>query len=204
MTAVSTMDDRGVSLVILMTAVVVILGLTGAVASLVRIDTSISMNYRRSVELLYAAEAALELAVHDLGGVRSWDQMLRGRPVSRRWSSEPRVVMIDGTVFDLTQVTAELLRSRRQAAGSPVWRFAGQIQLESVASVPFSTEPTVVAVWLADDLEDSDDDPLSDSNMRLQVYAAAFGAGRSRRAIQATVRRHLVGWVELTSWWVVR
>ena len=204
MTAGLNTGNRGVSLVILMMAIVVILGLTGSVVSLVRIDTSIAMNYRRSVGLLYAAEAALELVVQDFGRVGSWDQVLRGRTTSRLWSRDPRVVMIDGTVLDLAQVTADLLRGRGVATRSAVWRFAGQTQLESVSRVQFSSEPNVVAVWLSDDLEDNDGDPLSDSNMRLSVYAVAFGAGRSRRAIQATVRRHVAGWVEVTSWRLVR
>ena len=78
------------------------------------------MNYRRSVGLLYAAEAALELVVQDLGRVGSWDQVLRGRTTSRLWSRDPRVVMIDGTVLDLAQVTADLLRGRGVATRSAV------------------------------------------------------------------------------------
>ena len=112
--------------------------------------------------------------------------------------------MIDGAVLDLEQVTADMRRGRGEAKGGALWRFSGQTRLESVSQVQFTPEPNVVAVWFSDDLEDTDGDPLRDSNMRLSVYVGAFGARQSQRAIQATVRRHIAGWVEVTSWRLIR
>ena len=181
MSAVATAGDRGVGLIITMMVMLVILGLTGAVMSLATTETAVAMNYRRSVELLYASEAALELVIQDLDLVRSWDQLLRGRPSSGFWSADARVLMIDGTVLDLAQVTVDLQRARDDSTPSSRWSLVGHARLNAVTRVESWSEPHVVAVWLSDDPRDIDGDPRSDSNARLVVYAAAFGSGLTQR-----------------------
>ena len=68
MNRVMMTSDRGVGLAITMMVMLVIVGLTGTVISLATTHTAVAANYRRSLELLYAAEAALELVVQDLDG----------------------------------------------------------------------------------------------------------------------------------------
>ena len=151
--------DRGVGLVIVMMVMLVIVGLTGPVMSLATTQTAVAANYRRSLELLYAAGAALELVVQDLGRAGSWEH---------------------------------------------AWRFFGRAQPQVVAPGGSWSEPQVVAVWLANDVRAIDVDPGEDGPPQLIAYAVAFGSGLSHRAVQATIRRHVAGWVEVTSWRVAR
>ena len=203
MTAV-TMGDRGVGLVIIMMVMLVVVGLTGSVVSLAMTQTAIAANYRRSLELLYDAEAALELVVQDLGHVGSWEHTLRGDSPSRIWSTDTRVRMVDGTVLDLRRVTVDLQRARGDTTDSSRWRLVGHAQPGAVAPVGSWSKTQVVAVWLANDPRAIDVDGRGDSPSQLVAYAAAFGSGLSHRAVQATVRRHVEGWVEVTSWRVAR
>ena len=196
--------DRGVGLVIMMMVMLVIVGLTGTVMSLATIQTAVAANYRRSLELLYAAEAALELVVQDLGCAGSWKHALHGRPPSRIWLTDVRVPMVDGVVLDLARVTVDLQRTRGDATASSPWCFVGHAQPNVVAPVGSWSEPQVVAVWLANDVRAIDVERPDDDPTQLVAYAAAFGSGLSHRAVQATVRRHVTGWVEVTSWRVAR
>lgn len=204
MNRVMMADDRGVGLVIVMMVMLVIVGLTGPVMSLATTQTAVAANYRRSLELLYAAEAALELVVQDLGRAGSWERAWRGHPPSGIWLTDDRVPMIGGAVLDLAHVTADLQRTRDDATASSRWRFFGRAQPQAVAPGGSWSEPQVVAVWLANDVRAIDVDPGEDGPTQLIAYAAAFGSGLSHRAVQATIRRHVAGWVEVTSWRVSR
>lgn len=196
--------DRGVGLVIIMMVMVAMLGLTGAVISLATTQTAVVVNYRRSMELLYAAEAALELVIQDLGRPGAWDRALRGHPTSQRWSTDAHARMVDGTVLDLMQVTGELRRASATLTPSSWWRLAGHARFSTVAPVRVWTEADVAAVWLSNARGGVEDGSESESRTRLVVHVAAFGPSVAWRAVRATVRRHAEGWVEVVLWRVVR
>ena len=97
------------------------------------------------------------------------------------------------------------LISRRDDTGAPrAWTLYGTISLDRLISFDVSPGPLVVVVWLADDPGDADGASLTDSNDTLVVYAAAFGRGFARRSIRTVIRRREEGWVEVSSWRVVR
>ena len=197
-------SDRGVGLVITMMVMLVVTGLTGMLMSLSMTQTAVVVNYRRSLELLYAAEAALELVVKDLGRVGSWDRASRGHLPSRVWLTDARVSLSDGAVLDFARVTADLQRTQGGTVAPSRWHFIGHAQPAAVAPVGSWGEPQVVAVWLTSDARAIDVDSHTGDPAQLVAYAAAFGSGLSHRAVQATVRRHVSGWVEVTSWRVAR
>ena len=129
---------------------------------------------------------------------------MRGHPPSRIWSNDARVPMVDGIVLDLARVTVDLQRTRGDATASSRWHFVGHARPHAVAPVGSWNELQIVAVWLAIDVRAIDVDRRNDDPTQLVVYVAAFGSGLSHRAVQATVRRHVAGWVEVTSWRVAR
>ena len=192
--------DRGVGLVIVMMVMLVIVGLTGTVLFMASTHTAVAVNYRRSLELLYAAESALELLVQDLGRGGAWEHAARGHPPDPIWLADTQVTLAGGEVLDLARVTVDLPRTRSDGAASSGWHFVGHAQPKVMAPVGSWSEPQVVAVWLANDARAID----VDRPAQLVVYAAAFGSGQSHRAVQATVHRHVEGWVEVTSWRVAR
>ena len=194
--------DQGIGLVIVMMVMLVLLGLTGAVMSLATTQTAVVVNYRRSMELLYAAEAGLELVVQDLGRPGAWDRALRGHPTSRRWSADTHIRLVDGTVLDLSQVTGESRRTGTILTPPSLGRFAGQARFSAMAPVGAWGEAHVAAVWLSNPRGGIEDDG-GESQTRLVVHVAAFGSGVAWRAVRATVHRH-AGWVEVVSWRVAR
>ena len=120
------------------------------------------------------------------------------------WLTDARVPMSDGGALDLDQVTVDLQRTRGGPATPSRWHFVGHAQPGAVAPVGSWGEPQVVAVWLSSDARVIDVDRRTGDHAQLVAYAAAFGSGLSHRAVQATVRRHVSGWVEVTSWRVAR
>ncbi len=50
--------------------------------------------------------------------------------------------------------------------------------------------PTFVAVWVADDLSETDGDALIDGNETLTLHARAYGPSNSRKIVEATVARN--------------
>ena len=196
--------EREIGLVVTMMVVLLILGLTGAMMPLAMMETAVAANHRRSVQLLYAADAALELTVSELGRLGAWDGVLRRGATSSHWSRARRVTLLDGTVLDAGAVTGELRRLRRVAGAPLSWTFFGHTSLARLTSIEGLPGPLVVAVWLADDPGDPDRAPLIDSNGTLVVYAAAFGRASAHRSIRAVVHRQANGWVQVSSWRVVR
>ena len=197
-------DQSGIGLVVTMMAVLLMLGLTGAVIPLTTTETAVATNHRRSIQLLYAAEAALEVTISDLGKLRAWDDVLRMGRASSLWSPATHVTLVDGMVLDLSDATRDL-QGRRDATGAPlVWTLLGSLSLDRLIPFDVSPGPLVAVVWLADDPGDADGVALTDSNGTLVVYAAAFGRGLARRSIRAVIRRRDEGLVEVSSWRVVR
>ena len=50
--------------------------------------------------------------------------------------------------------------------------------------------PTFVAVWVADDLSETDGNALIDGNETLTLHARAYGPSNSRKIVEATVARN--------------
>ena len=71
-------SERGVVLVITMMALLVLVGLTGALIPLTSTETSIVANHCRAVQILYAADAALEWVIQDLQREPSWTACSQG------------------------------------------------------------------------------------------------------------------------------
>ena len=95
-------DETGIGLVVAMMAVLLMLGLAGAVIPLTTTETAVATNHRHSLQLLYAAEAALEVTISELGRLGAWDDVLRMGAASSLWSRATHVTLVDGIVLDLS------------------------------------------------------------------------------------------------------
>ena len=51
------------------------------------------------------------------------------------------------------------------------------------------TAPPYVVVWIADDVDEVDGDPATDTNDVVMIHAEAFGTRGGRRAVEATIQR---------------
>lgn len=204
--------QRGIALilVILVTSFLSAIGL--GLALIVAMDRLATGNLRGSVALLYAADAAIELATRDLAHVADWSLALSGAVRSPFADGEPSGVRAipGGGGIDLTAATNQLncgrdsectveqmesnTRERPWGANNARWRLFAYGPVGNI--VHFARpSPCYLAVWLADDAREDDEDPLSDAEQDapghgvLRVRAAAYGPLETRRTIEAEVVR---------------
>ena len=170
--------------------------LGGVLVVLVATETHISANHRDALEALYVADAGIERAIGDLRTLSGWQAVPGASPSSepsdfRDGEAAPR--LSDGTILDLARLTVE-----RQAGSNavhpagpdrPIWRLFAHAPIGRLMPAGVIRSPAYVVVWIADDVDDGDGDPLRDSNGVLVVRAEAFGLRGLRRRIEATVAR---------------
>lgn len=196
--------ERGIALLVTMMAALLLVAMVGTLAPLATIETAVGVNQRRSVQGLYAAEAALALAAGELGASPDWNGVLNGAAQSTFRSGSLAPAMPDGSHVDLSART-----DRLRAGGGLEWRLFAHGPLADWAPVPDGYEPWLVAVWIADDPADPDPDGRRDGNDAIVARASAFGARGASRAVEATLVRQTAGSppvarVRLSSWRIVR
>jgi type IV pilus assembly PilX-like protein len=186
--------QNGAALVcaLMITALLGTLG--GALVVLVATETLISAHHRDALEALYAADGGIERAIGDLQTLSDW-QSVPGTAAGaaptdfRDGATAPRLA--DGTMLDLARLTLE--RQADSNAGYPAgsdrpnWRLFAHAPIDRLMPAGVIRSPTYVVLWIADDVDDGDGDPLRDSNGVLVVHAEAFGLRGVRRRIEATL-----------------
>jgi hypothetical protein len=208
---------RGIALVlaIMVTSFLTAIGL--GLALIVTMDRLATGNLRGSVALLYAADAALELAARDLLLLEDWNAALSGQSRSAFTDGEPlgtRAVP-GGWTVDLDAATHQLncgraaactdlqmnanSRERPWGPNNARWRLYAYGPMGKIVQFARPAE-CYLAVWVADDSGEADEDPESDAaedqpgHGVLRLRAEAYGAAGARRAIEAElVRRCLDG-----------
>jgi len=193
-------------LLVALVLLLAVAGLAGAIVPLVVSEIEASANHRRAMQMLYAAEAAAEHALHELRGIRDWSEVLDGRRASRFRSANLQPRLADGTTVDLTRVSGMLPATEAvwlpdtTRSPPPVFlhgRFDRLVR-RSAPSVLY------VVVWVRDGPVDDDPEVSTAFNNALVLYAACLGPGLAQRVVRVVARRREAGWVEAVSWRVVR
>jgi len=192
-------NEQGTALIVALMAVMLLTALGAVVVMVSRTETAIANNYRNSQEALYAADAAIDRVVQDLLMVPRWNDMLAGINVSSTTSSftdgsaAASKNLPGGGKITLTSATAELQAITDAAdewgLNDPQWKLFAWGPLSDIASGVAIDSPMYVAVWVADDPAETDDDPLSDTNGTLTLHAVAIGPSGTRKVIEVTVAR---------------
>jgi hypothetical protein len=195
------------------------LGLLLATAS----ERLTSANYLDSVEALNAADAALELAAHDLARIADWDRVLDGTirsSLTDGGAGGPR--NIGGSAFNLTTLTNQLTcgrptdcsdarvavstANRPWGTNNPRWQLFVHGPLRQFAPAPHPLADAYVVVWIGDDAREVDGNPLVDGGGAegqgrdvVRAHAESFAAGGARRAIEADLVRQ-EGGIRVQSW----
>lgn len=204
--------QRGIALilVILVTSFLSAIGL--GLAMIVVMDKLATGNLRGSIGLLYAADAAIELAARDLFQLPDWDLALSGAVRSTFDDGEPSGVRAipGGGAIDLTAASNQLncgresdcsvadmesnTRERPWGANNARWQLYAYGPVGKIAHFA-RPSPCYLAVWVADDAREEDGDPFRDASEDaaghgvLRLRAEAFGPLGSRRAIEAELVR---------------
>jgi len=206
-------SQRGIALimVVLVTAFLSALGLGLLLA--VFMDRLATGNMANSVAMLYAADAAIEIAARDLAQLDDWDVVLSGTERSRFTDGAAGGVrgLPGGGSVDLTVATnmlncgkattctaAQLVANSKErpwAANNPRWRLFAHGPMEQLSQFA-RPAPCYLVLWVADDGRELDGNPLADEAVEdapghgiVRVHAEAYGPAGSRRAIDAELTR---------------
>jgi hypothetical protein len=206
-------DERGAALITALLATMLLTALGMAAVLVSNTETMITSNYRRSSETLYAADAAIERVIQDLLMVPRWNDALAGASaagpaapdISQERSSfaygtasgdTALSIPVGGTVTlccGTTSVSMQLQQETNSAnlwgANNPAWRLYSWGPLISVLPTQTIDSDVFVAVWIADDPSETDDDPLADTNGVLTLHAEAYGGAGARKIVEVTVAR---------------
>ena len=207
--------QRGIALilVVLVTSFLSAIGL--GLALIVIMDRLATGNLRGSVAMLYAADAAIELAARDLAMIEDWSPALAGQSMSSFIDEGPvgglRAIP-GGGVVDLTAATNLLncgkaapcttaqmdanSKERPWGANNARWQLYAYGPFTGIAQLA-RPAPCYLAVWVADDPREVDADPLTDAggvgtpgHGVVRLRAEAYGPTGARRAIEAELVRH--------------
>ena len=189
------------------------------------IERQVSAAYGSSAGVFYAADAALEVAFQELSQVPDWNAVLTGAASTFVDGLAGPRVLPDGSLLDLGQETdaancgrspcsladMQLVTAARPwGANSPIWRLYAHAPLGNLSPGVIDSN-VYVAVWVADDPLETDGQPLVDGDTGsgpnpgagvLQVLVKAYGAGGTRRTLEATLKRdasrtRVLSWREL-------
>ena len=206
---------EGIALVMTLMASVVLLTIAGVLAPLASTEVTIAANHRRAIEGIYAAEAALEWTVGELGSSPAWRAALAGNARSGVWAGPPELVLADGSRVLLEDHTSDLRRNGAGPSGAGrglAWALFAHGPLTRLMPLPAGYGEWHVAVWLA--AEPGPPAPGAPvAGGTVIVHAAAFDPGRGHRAVQADLVRVVpplpeegaaTEYLQLLSWRVVR
>lgn len=187
--------EEGTALIIALMAVLLLTALGATVIMVTSTETSISNNYRNSQEALYAADGAVERVVQDLLMVPRWNDILTGASQSSfvDGGMAEEKTLPGGGRMTLTAATTQL-QSESDALGNwglnnPQWRLFAWGPIADMLPNDQIDSPIYVAVWIADDPAETDDDPTADTNGTLTLHAEALGPSGTRKVIEVTVAR---------------
>ena len=204
-------DDSGMALVATLMAMTLMAALATMLATLTITETRIAALDQAGSEALYAADAAVELAIDGLARAPDWNLVLSGQALSQFVDGAPAGVrtLPDGSSFDFAAETNVLRCGRPQAcspaevsivtaerpwgANNPFWQpyLFGRL----AALLPSAPDAYVVA-WVADDPAEDDGDPLRDGDLAgnagrgiIRLIGHAYERTGVRRVLEATIQR---------------
>lgn len=192
--------ERGSALVIALMAIMLLSALGATVVMVGRTESTISANYRNSQEALYAADAGIERVVQDLLMVPRWNDILGGTVQSAfvdgamtsiktlPWGGG-RTTLCCAAASATGQLQAETDARNAWPGNNPVWRLYAWGPLAQMLTNTAIDSPMYLAVWIADDPAETDNDPLSDTNGVLTLRAEAVGPSGAHKTIEVTVAR---------------
>jgi hypothetical protein len=216
---------------VLIVVLAAMLLLTAVAAALTMASTSevmVASNFRRSIEVLYAADLAVERAMSDLAMLTSWDGVLDGTVRSSVVDGYPlgTRMMPDGSSIDLSTVV-NVANCRRATActdaemdlvtlerpwgrNNPRWQPYAYGPVANLAPGIAGDSPYYAIVMVGDDPSETDQEPLQDGltdetgARTIALRSEAFGPRRAHRIVDVIVARTANGHLRVVSWRALR
>jgi len=219
-------DERGVALIIALLAMMLMTALGMALMLVSETETLIGANYRDSVEGSYVADAGIERVMQDVLSIPDWNTILaspdnvRAGVTSGFIDDTVTPTLADGRTISLISATNMINCNktttcsdtdmdandgeRQWNKNNPRFRLFAWGPINDLNPTATLNSPFYVAVWIADDGAENDDNPSIDGNPPsaawpdmdknagagvLTLRAEAFGPNGAHRVIETTVAR---------------
>jgi hypothetical protein len=192
-------NDEGTALIIALMSMLLLTALAAAVVMVSSTEVKIAGNYNNAQETLYAADAAVERVVQDLLLIPRWNDILSGSvksalidgsdSVSKAVPGGSRILLCCSATSATGQIQALTDTANLWGANNPQWKLFAYAPLKDMLPDVEIDSPSYIAVWIADDPAEIDDDPLADTNGTLTLHAEAFGPTGTHKVIEVTVAR---------------
>ncbi len=195
-------NEEGAALIIALMSMLLLTALAAAVVMVSSTEVKIAGNYNNGQETLYAADAAVERVVQDLLLIPRWNDILSGSVKSSLIDGAASttktvpgggVILLCDVACSPNTATGQLQASTDTlnlwGANDPQWKLFAYAPLKDMLPDVEIDSPSYVAVWIADDPAEIDDDPLADANGTLTLHAEAFGPTGTHKVIEVTVAR---------------
>ena len=221
--------DDGIAMLMAMAATLLISALGVALVLSTSAEAVIASNFRDATECAYAAGAALERALDDLGAATDWNAVLTGAARSTFVDGAPSGTrtLVDGSTIDLERAVnladcgsirpcsdAEMdaVTSRRPwGSNNPRWQLYAYGRFSDMLPGQMIDSPYYVMVMVGDDPSETDGKPLEDGADAagagiVALRAEAFGPRGAHRSVEMTVARPAAGQpgLRVLSWREVR
>ena len=206
--------EHGIALIVSMMAMLLMSALGGALILMTTTEAKIARNYRNHSESLYAADAALERAVDDLGAIPDWNALLAGTSTSTFVDGTPSGTrtLADGTTLDIGEALSmancakvtpcspadmdAVTLERPWGPNNPRWRLFAYGKVSEMLPTGTVNSPFYVIVMVGDDPSENDNDPLHDGVSEvnpgagvLAVRAEAWGSSGAHKVLELTLAR---------------
>jgi len=192
-------NEDGIALIIALMAMMLLTALAAGLVMVTNTESKISANYRNGQEALYAADGGAERVVEELLLIPRWNDILSGGVQSAfidGASTGAKEIPGGGTVTlccganSITgQLQADTDAVSNWGANNPQWRLFAWGPLGDMLPNNAIDSPMYVAVWIADDPAETDNNPIADANGTLNLHAEAYGPNGTRKVIEVTVAR---------------
>jgi hypothetical protein len=210
-------QEDGAAVILAVMASGLLLAAGTAIVLTTTVESSIASAFRGRYEVLYAADAGLELAISDLRNVTDWSPILSGlaRSVFVDGSPSGSRVLADGSTIDLGQVVSlancqkpvgctvsemnAVTIERPWGSNNPRWQPYLYGRVSSLVGSGTANSSAYVVVLVGDDPSENDGDPALDGvsvggvpNPGLGVLlfrAEAFGVRGAHRMLETTLAR---------------
>ena len=199
-------QETGAALFLALLVTLLLAALGGGLILVGDTEAALASHHRAAGEVRYAADAALERALTEIRVVAAWTSLLNGSVRSPVFSSSALPLTPWGASLDLAVLTAQVQAESAVTYGTglnaPAWRVYASGSLDAAAGSPLPAAPAYLVVWIADDVGETDNDALSDTNEAVLIRALAVNAVEMRAVAQATVQR-VGGSLRVLAWRIV-
>lgn len=179
------------ALVVALMTMMLLLAYGTALALLTATDTRIAANFRDASSALYAADAALLLAVEDLGTRPDWAAILASSATSSFVDGAPTGARQTASGAIDLGIETNMARLARSGAPNPGWQLYAYGPLDTLMAADGAAPSEYVVVWIAADL-------VNGADGALVVQARAYGPGGVARAVEASISREaMLSWRDI-------